>query len=151
MVIGHGNHERKHAARLDVRYGQALANRHVQYASRCPRVRGAAIAPQAASAIGRGDPMSTIVLEPAARDLTEAFSKPPFLYQMEPAAARQVLDDAQAAPIEKLPVDEEWITVPAPVGEVRVRIVKPPRNCRPAPGRRLHAWRRLDSWQCRHS
>jgi acetyl esterase/lipase len=44
---------------------------------------------------------------------------------MEPAAARQVLDDAQAAPIEKLPVDEEWITVPAPEGEVRVRIVKP--------------------------
>ena len=69
--------------------------------------------------------MSTIVLEPAARDLTQAFSKPPFLYQMEPAAARQVLDDAQAAPVEKLPVDEEWITVPAPVGEVRVRIVKP--------------------------
>jgi acetyl esterase len=69
--------------------------------------------------------VSTIVLEPAARELTEAFSKPPFIYQMEPAAARQVLDDAQAAPIEKLPVDEEWITVPAPEGEVRVRIVKP--------------------------
>jgi acetyl esterase len=69
--------------------------------------------------------MSTVVLEPAARELAKAFSKPPFIYQMEPAAARRVLDDAQAAPIKKLPVDEEWITVPSPAGEVRVRIVKP--------------------------
>ncbi len=68
---------------------------------------------------------STIVLEPAAQQVADAFSKPPFLFQMTPADARKVLDDAQAAPIEKLPVDEEWITVPAPVGDVRVRIVKP--------------------------
>jgi acetyl esterase len=68
---------------------------------------------------------STIVLEPAARQVADAFSKPPFLFQMTPADARKVLDDAQAAPIEKLPVDEEWITVPAPAGDVRVRIVKP--------------------------
>jgi acetyl esterase len=69
--------------------------------------------------------MSTVVLEPAARELADAFSKPPFIYQMEPAAARRVLDDAQSAPIEKLPVDEEWITIPSPAGSVRVRIVKP--------------------------
>jgi acetyl esterase len=69
--------------------------------------------------------MNTIVLEPAARELADAFSNPPFLYEMEPAAARQVLDDAQSTPISKLPVDEEWITVPAPAGDVRVRIVKP--------------------------
>ena len=68
---------------------------------------------------------STIVLEPAAQQVADAFAKPPFLFQMTPADARKVLDDAQAAPIEKLPVDEEWITVPAPVGDVRVRIVKP--------------------------
>jgi acetyl esterase len=36
-----------------------------------------------------------------------------------------VLDDVQAAPIEKLPVDERWITVPAEVGDVQVRIVRP--------------------------
>jgi acetyl esterase len=36
-----------------------------------------------------------------------------------------VLDDLQAAPIDKLPVDEEWITVPADVGDARVRIIKP--------------------------
>jgi acetyl esterase len=68
---------------------------------------------------------STIVLEPAAQQVADAFSKPPFLFQMTPADARKVLDDAQAAPSEKLPVDEEWITVPASVGDVRVRIVKP--------------------------
>jgi acetyl esterase/lipase len=36
-----------------------------------------------------------------------------------------VLDDAQAAPIAKLDVDEKWTTVSAPVNDVRVRIVKP--------------------------
>ena len=36
-----------------------------------------------------------------------------------------MLDDVQAAPIDKLPVDERWITVPAHVGDVPVRIVRP--------------------------
>ena len=36
-----------------------------------------------------------------------------------------MLDDLQAAPIDKLPIDEEWITVPAAVGDARVRIVRP--------------------------
>jgi acetyl esterase len=68
---------------------------------------------------------SPIVLEPAAQQVADAFSKPPFLYEMAPADARKVLEDAQSAPISKLPVDEEWITVPAPVGDVRVGIIKP--------------------------
>ena len=67
----------------------------------------------------------TVVLEPAAQRLVDATSTPPFLYELEPSAARKVLDDLQAAPIDKLPIDEEWITVPASVGAVRVRIVKP--------------------------
>ena len=66
-----------------------------------------------------------VVLEPAAQQVADAFSKPPFLYDMAPADARKVLEDAQSAPIDKLPVDEEWITVPASVGDVRVRIIKP--------------------------
>ena len=37
-----------------------------------------------------------------------------------------MLDDVQAAPIDKLPVEDRWITVPAEVGDVRVRIVRPP-------------------------
>ena len=43
-----------------------------------------------------------------------------------PAEARKVLDDVQAAPIDKLPVEDHWVTVPAEVGEVDVRIVRPP-------------------------
>jgi acetyl esterase len=66
-----------------------------------------------------------IVLEPAAQQVADAFSKPPFLYEMAPADARKVLEDAQSGPTGKLPVDEEWITVPAPVGEARVRVIKP--------------------------
>lgn len=68
---------------------------------------------------------SPIVLEPAAQQVADAFSKPPFLWDMAPADARKVLDDAQSAPVRKLSVDEEWITVPSPAGDVRVRIVKP--------------------------
>jgi alpha/beta hydrolase fold len=53
---------------------------------------------------------SPIVLEPAAQQVADAFSKPPFLYEMTPTDARKVLEDAQSGPVSKLPVDEEWIT-----------------------------------------
>jgi acetyl esterase/lipase len=66
-----------------------------------------------------------VVLEPAAQELAEATSKPPFLYQLDYAEARAVLEDLQAAPVDKLPIDEEWITVPSPFGDARVRIIKP--------------------------
>ena len=66
-----------------------------------------------------------VVLEPESRAFVEATATPPFLYELTPGEARKVLDDAQAAPIDKLPVDERWITVPAEVGDVRVRIVRP--------------------------
>ena len=66
-----------------------------------------------------------VVLEPASHALVEATANPPFLYELTPDEARKVLDDVQAAPIDKLPVDEHWITVPADVGDVRVRIVRP--------------------------
>ena len=66
-----------------------------------------------------------VVLEPASQAFVEATAKPPFLYELTPDQARAVLDDVQSAPIEKLPVEERWITVPADVGDVRVRIVRP--------------------------
>jgi acetyl esterase/lipase len=69
--------------------------------------------------------MSKHTLEPAAQQIADATSKPPFLYELGPDGARKVLDDIQAAPIEKPQVDETWITVPAEVGAVPVRIVKP--------------------------
>src|SRR6059058_2425353 len=66
-----------------------------------------------------------VVLEPASQALVEATAGPPFLYELSTADARAVLDDVQAGPIDKLPVDDRWITVPADVGDVRVRIVRP--------------------------
>jgi len=68
---------------------------------------------------------STIVLEPTAQQVADAFSKPPFLYDMSPADARKVLEDAQSGLVSKLPVDEEWITVPSPASDAGVRIIKP--------------------------
>jgi acetyl esterase/lipase len=69
--------------------------------------------------------MSMPILEPAAQQIADATSKPPFLYELGADGARKVLDDIQAAPVDKLDVDDKWITVPAEVGDVRVRIVKP--------------------------
>jgi acetyl esterase/lipase len=66
------------------------------------------------------------VLEPASQAFVEATAKPPFPYQLTPAEARKGLDDVQAAPVDKLPVEDRWVTVPAKVRDVRVRIVRPP-------------------------
>jgi acetyl esterase len=68
---------------------------------------------------------SRVVLEPSAQEIVDATSTPPFIYELEPVAARKVLDDLQAAPVDKLPIEEEWITVPADVGDARVRIIRP--------------------------
>jgi acetyl esterase len=72
-------------------------------------------------------------LEPAAREFADATSQPPFLYELGPDGARKVLDDLQSAPIAKPDVDETWITVPAEVGDVAVRIVKPVAATAPLP------------------
>ena len=68
--------------------------------------------------------MTKHTLEPAAQEFADATSKAPFLYELGPYGARKVLDDVQAEPIAKPDVDETWITVPAKVGDVPVRIVK---------------------------
>jgi acetyl esterase len=69
---------------------------------------------------------SPVVLEPAAQKVADAFSKPPYIYEKTPSEARRILEDAQASvPVSSPAVDEEWITVPSPAGDVRVRIVKP--------------------------
>ncbi len=67
-----------------------------------------------------------VVLETASQQFVDATSAPPFIYELTPDEARKVLDDVQAEPIDKLPVEERWITFPAEVGDVRVRIVRPP-------------------------
>ena len=87
-------------------------------------------------ASGKERPMTVrtpVVLEPAAQELADATSRPPFLFDLGPAAARKVLEDLQSGPVEKPEVDEEWVTVPAPVGDVRVRLVKPKDAAGPLP------------------
>jgi acetyl esterase len=69
--------------------------------------------------------MSKHLLETAAQEFADATAQPPFLYELSPDGARKVLDEVQAAPITMPDVDDKWITVPAGVGDVRVRIVKP--------------------------
>jgi len=69
--------------------------------------------------------MSDHVLEPAAQAFADATARPPFIYELGVEGARKALDDVQAGPVEKPDVDEKWITVPADVGDVQVRIIKP--------------------------
>ncbi|MFG3310238.1 alpha/beta hydrolase fold domain-containing protein [Streptomyces wuyuanensis] len=69
--------------------------------------------------------MTKPILERAAQELADATANPPFLYELGPEGARKVLDDLQSAPVAKPDVEEKWITVPAEVGDVPVRIVKP--------------------------
>jgi len=66
-----------------------------------------------------------VVLEQASQAFVEATADPPYLYELTPLEARKVLDDVQAEPIEKLPIEDRWVTVPAEVGDVAVRIVRP--------------------------
>lgn len=72
-------------------------------------------------------------LEQAAQGIADATSNPPFLYELGIESARKVLDDIQAAPVAKLPVEEKWITVPSKPGDVQVRIVKPVGSTTPLP------------------
>ncbi|MFL9657393.1 alpha/beta hydrolase [Streptomyces sp. PB17] len=66
------------------------------------------------------------VLEPAAAAFAEATARPPYLHDLRPAEAREVVDEAQSGPVALPAVTEEWITVPnGPTGGVRTRIVRP--------------------------
>jgi acetyl esterase/lipase len=69
--------------------------------------------------------MHDLGLEPATQGFADAISQPPLLYELGPAGARTVFDHIQAAPVDMPDVDERWITVPAEVGDVAVRIVTP--------------------------
>ncbi|MFD0268627.1 alpha/beta hydrolase [Streptomyces sp. NPDC127106] len=70
--------------------------------------------------------MAKYILESEAQEFADATASPPFLYELGPEGARKVLDDAQAAPVVKVEVGEDkWLTVPAEVGDVRVRLIKP--------------------------
>ncbi len=72
-------------------------------------------------------------LENEAQQIADATAKPPYFYDLTPEAARKVLDDLQAMPTPTLDVHDEWITVKADVGDVRVRIIKPVGSTGPLP------------------
>jgi acetyl esterase/lipase len=46
-----------------------------------------------------------VVLERASQELADATADPPYFWEGSPVDARKVVDDLQAAPIDKLPVD----------------------------------------------
>ncbi|QDP97863.1 alpha/beta hydrolase [Microlunatus elymi] len=69
--------------------------------------------------------MTEHFLEPEAQRLADATEQPPYLFELTVDQARKVLDDLQAAPVAKPDIDETWVVVPAAVGDVQVRIVKP--------------------------
>jgi len=77
--------------------------------------------------------MTDHYLEPEAQAMADATAQPPFFYEMTPEDARKVLDDLQAQPVDKPDVEDHWVVVPAPVGDVGVRIVKPVGATAPLP------------------
>jgi acetyl esterase len=68
---------------------------------------------------------TTLVFEAAAREVADATSKSPPLYEMGPDAARNLLEQLQSAPLGMPSVEERWVEVECPFGDVRVRIVRP--------------------------
>lgn len=65
------------------------------------------------------------ILEPAAQAFTEATANPPYLFELPPAEGRKAVDELQSGDIAMPDIDEEWITVSAPTGEVKARVLKP--------------------------
>ncbi len=69
---------------------------------------------------------SAVVLEPAALEFAEATSTPPFIYELSPDKAREVLEDVQRSAIDKPDVDIEDLTISGgPHGQIAVRLIKP--------------------------
>ena len=69
---------------------------------------------------------TTVVLEPAAQEFADATSSPPFIYELSPDDAREVLEGVQRSPIDKPDVDDQDLTIPGgPHGQIAARIIKP--------------------------
>ncbi|WP_406697472.1 alpha/beta hydrolase [Singulisphaera sp. Ch08] len=70
---------------------------------------------------------SKIQLEPEAEEFAKATANPPFLFDLGPEKGREAVDEVQAGPVAKLPVDVEELTISGgPSGQVSLRIVRPP-------------------------
>jgi acetyl esterase len=70
---------------------------------------------------------TAVVLEPAAQEFADATSTPPFIYELSPTDAREVLEGVQRSPIDKPGVEIEDLTITGgPHGQIAVRLIKPP-------------------------
>jgi acetyl esterase len=69
---------------------------------------------------------TAVVLEPAAQEFADATSTPPFIHELSPDEAREVLEGVQRSPIDKLDVKIEDLTIAGgPHGQIAVRLIKP--------------------------
>jgi acetyl esterase len=81
------------------------------------------------SASGVASQYGGVRLDPPTQKFVDTLSAAggPPLYTLSPAEARKVLDDAQSAPVAKLPADISERSIPGgPSGEVSFRVVRPP-------------------------
>lgn len=77
--------------------------------------------------------MTNFNLEKTAKELTEALAKAPPLTGLPLEDARKAVEAAQSAPIPMPDVDESWVTVWSPLGEFKVRVVRPKGSAGPLP------------------
>jgi len=69
---------------------------------------------------------TAVVLEPAAQEFADATSTRPFIYELSPADAREVLEGVQRSPIDKPDVEIEDLTIAGgPHRHIAVRLIKP--------------------------
>jgi acetyl esterase len=68
----------------------------------------------------------TVVLEAAAQEFADATSHPPFIYELSPDKAREVLEDVQQSAVDKPEVDVDDITIDGgPHDKISVRLLRP--------------------------
>jgi acetyl esterase len=76
----------------------------------------------------------TVVLETAAQEFSDATSNPPFIYQLSPDEAREVLEGVQRSRIDKPAVDIQDLSISGgPHGHIAVRLLKPAGAAGPLP------------------
>ena len=77
---------------------------------------------------------TAVVLESAAQEFADATSTPPFIYELSPDEAREVLEGVQRPQIAKPDVEIEDIAISGgPHGQIAVRLLKPANSTGPLP------------------
>jgi len=77
--------------------------------------------------------MTAFNLEKSAQELTDALTKAPPLTGLPLEDARKAVEAAQSAPIPMPDIDETWVALSSPVGDFKVRIVRPKGSTGPLP------------------